>query len=60
MSVVLIWKVRAYDEKYRELTKFEIEKFKAGDPESINKELGVDDQVRDFFIGFFKKLTSAF
>ena len=54
LSVVLIWKVRAYDEKYRELTKFEIEKFKAGDPESINKELGVDDQVRDFLLASSK------
>ena len=42
---VLIWKVRAYDEKYRELTKCEVDRFMAGDPSSINAELGVDDQV---------------
>ena len=45
LSGVLLWQVRAYNAKYRELTKFEVEKFKAGDPESINKDLGVDDQV---------------
>ena len=42
---ILIWKVRAYDEKYKELTKYEVDRFMAGDPSSINAELGVDDQV---------------
>jgi CHASE3 domain sensor protein len=45
LSGVLCWKVRAYDEKYKELTQHEVEIFKAGDPGSINNELGLDDQV---------------
>ncbi len=48
LSIILVWKVRAYDEKYKELTKFEVDRFRAGDPASINSELGVDDQVNPF------------
>ena len=43
--MVLIWKVQAYDEKYRELTKLEVNRFREGDPSSINNDLEVDEQV---------------
>lgn len=45
VAAYLIWKVRVYDRKYKELTKAELDLFVAGDPTAINPDLGVDDQA---------------
>ena len=45
LSSILIWKVKVYNRKYKELTKAELQMFEAGDPTAINPELGVDDQA---------------
>ena len=45
LSAVLCWKVKVYNRKFKELTQAEVDMFNAGDPSSINPELGVDDQA---------------
>lgn len=45
LSLILFWKVKIYNRKYKELTQAELDMFVAGDPEAINPELGVDDQA---------------
>ena len=45
ISGVLLWKVKVYNRKFKELTQAELMLFETGDPSSINPELGLDDQV---------------
>jgi FMS-like tyrosine kinase 1 len=45
LGIVLAWRVRVYNEKYKQLTAQELNMFENGDPGSINPELGVDDQA---------------
>ena len=45
LSAILCWKVKVYNRKFKELTQAEVEMFNLGDPNSINPELGVDDQA---------------
>ena len=45
LSIVLSWRVKVYNAKYKQLTKGQLAMFENGDPDSINPELGVDDQA---------------
>ena len=45
LSVVLAWRVKVYNAKYKQLSERELKMFNDGDPTSINSELGVDDQA---------------
>ena len=45
LGIVLAWRVRVYNKKYRELTAAELLMFENGDPNAINPDLAVDDQA---------------
>ena len=45
LSILLAWKVRVYNRKYKKLTSQELKMFENGDPGSINPEMGADDQA---------------
>ena len=45
ISGVLLWKVKIYNRKFKELTQAELMLFETGDPSSINPELGLEDQA---------------
>ena len=45
LSILLAWKVRVYNRKYKKLTAQELKMFENGDPSGINPEMGVDDQA---------------
>ena len=45
LSIILAWRVKVYQAKYKQLTAQELLMFEKGDPNSINPELGVDDQA---------------
>ena len=46
LSIVLVWRVRVYNKKYRELTAKDIEEWvRGGGSIKINPQLGVEEQV---------------
>ena len=45
LSIILAWRVKVYQAKYKKLSAQELLMFEKGDPSSINPELGVDDQA---------------
>ena len=45
LGIILAWRVKVYQEKYKMLTAQELRMFENGDPNSINPELAVDDQA---------------
>ncbi len=45
LVIIMLWRIRVYNEKYKILTAAELLLFENGDPSSINPELGVDDQA---------------
>lgn len=45
LILVAVWKIRVYQRKLRVLTTAELHFFEAGDPGSINPEMGVDEQA---------------
>ena len=60
ISGVLLWKVKVYNRKFKELTQAELMLFETGDPSSINPELGLDDQVGNSIVPVcFSKLLLA-